>query len=155
MPRGTGENWYVDPFAFVRDIRRPMRSAPKYLLIAISCIGWVTNHFTGTRFHNQSDISAAVGALAVGFVANIYGRFFNGSAFVVMASVPLPFAVVGRRALLTILYRSLAFYSSSLLDLRTGASSRSSSNRSRGRPRMSRTCLASRQRSSSSPCVSA
>ena len=68
-------------------IRRPTRSAPKYLLIAISCIGWVTNHFTGTRFHNQSDISAAVGALAVGFVANIYGRFFNGSAFVVMVSL--------------------------------------------------------------------
>ncbi|PIL34619.1 hypothetical protein GSI_03398 [Ganoderma sinense ZZ0214-1] len=62
----------------------PWNRRELYLLIAISCIGWVTNHFTGTRFHNQSDISAAVGALAVGFVANIYGRFFNGSAFVVM-----------------------------------------------------------------------
>ena len=59
----------------------------QYLLVAISCIGWVTNHFTGTRFRNQSDISAAVGALAVGFVSNIYGRFFNGSAFVVMVSL--------------------------------------------------------------------
>ena len=86
MPHGTGVNWYVDPFAFVRDARRPTPSASKYLLITISCIGWVTNHFTGTRFHNQSDISAAVGALAVGFLANIYGRFFNGSAFVVMVS---------------------------------------------------------------------
>ena len=38
----------------------------QYLLVAISCIGWVTNHFTGTRFRNQSDISAAVGALAGG-----------------------------------------------------------------------------------------
>ncbi|KAG6875705.1 hypothetical protein C0993_007895 [Termitomyces sp. T159_Od127] len=31
------------------------------LLVGIACIGWVTNHFTGTAFVNQSDISAAVG----------------------------------------------------------------------------------------------
>ncbi|THG96495.1 hypothetical protein EW026_g5356 [Hermanssonia centrifuga] len=31
-----------------------------------------------------SDVSAAVGALAVGFVSNLYARFFNGNAFVVM-----------------------------------------------------------------------
>ncbi|KIK99531.1 hypothetical protein PAXRUDRAFT_822693 [Paxillus rubicundulus Ve08.2h10] len=54
------------------------------LLIAISCIGWVTNHFVSIKFPNQSDISAAVGAFAVGFVSNLYGRFFNGNAFVVM-----------------------------------------------------------------------
>ncbi|CCM05223.1 uncharacterized protein FIBRA_07433 [Fibroporia radiculosa] len=55
------------------------------LVVAISCIGWVCNHFTGTKFIGQSDISAAVGGLAVGFVANMYGRFFrNGNAFVVM-----------------------------------------------------------------------
>ncbi|KIM73743.1 hypothetical protein PILCRDRAFT_99247 [Piloderma croceum F 1598] len=52
--------------------------------IIISCIGWVTNHFTGTKFINQNDISAAVGAFAVGLISNIYGRFFGGNAFVVM-----------------------------------------------------------------------
>ncbi|KAH9847729.1 DUF1212-domain-containing protein [Lenzites betulinus] len=62
----------------------PWKRRELYLLVVISCIGWVTNHFTGTRFPNQSDISAAAGALAVGFVANIYGRFFNGNAFVIM-----------------------------------------------------------------------
>ncbi|KAI0750391.1 hypothetical protein C8Q74DRAFT_1211863 [Fomes fomentarius] len=62
----------------------PYERRELYLLVVISCIGWVTNHFTGTRFRNQSDISAAVGALAVGFVSNLYGRFFNGNAFVVM-----------------------------------------------------------------------
>ncbi|KAG2346252.1 DUF1212-domain-containing protein [Suillus weaverae] len=55
-----------------------------FLLVAISCIGWVTNHFVGTKFPNQSDISAAVGAFAVGLVSNLYGRFFAGNAFVVM-----------------------------------------------------------------------
>jgi len=54
------------------------------LLVGISSAGWVTNHFTGTKFVNQSDISAAVGAFAVGFIANMYSRFFNGNAFVVM-----------------------------------------------------------------------
>ncbi|KAH9971879.1 hypothetical protein BGW80DRAFT_1318981 [Lactifluus volemus] len=54
------------------------------VLLAISCVGWVTNHFVGTKFPNQSDISAAVGAFAVGITANIYGRLFGGNAFVVM-----------------------------------------------------------------------
>ncbi|TFK51186.1 DUF1212-domain-containing protein [Heliocybe sulcata] len=54
------------------------------LLVAISCCGWVTNHFTSTKFVNQSDISAAVGAFAVGFISNMYGRFFKGNAFIVM-----------------------------------------------------------------------
>ncbi|KAI0643470.1 DUF1212-domain-containing protein [Trametes meyenii] len=62
----------------------PWRHRELYLLVAISCIGWVTNHFTGVRFRNQSDISAAAGALAVGFVSNLYGRFCNGNAFVIM-----------------------------------------------------------------------
>ncbi|KAJ6632256.1 hypothetical protein B0H10DRAFT_9933 [Mycena sp. CBHHK59/15] len=54
------------------------------LLISISCIGWVTNHFIGKKFPNQSDISAAVGAFAVGVVANVYASFFSGNAFVIM-----------------------------------------------------------------------
>ncbi|TBU25246.1 hypothetical protein BD311DRAFT_780441 [Dichomitus squalens] len=62
----------------------PWNRRELYLLVVISCIGWVTNHFTGTRFRNRNDISAAVGALAVGLVSNLYGRFFYGSAFVVM-----------------------------------------------------------------------
>ncbi|EPQ52989.1 DUF1212-domain-containing protein [Gloeophyllum trabeum ATCC 11539] len=62
----------------------PWNRRELYLLVAISCCGWVTNHFTGTKFPNQSDISAAVGAFAVGFISNIYGRFFKGNAFIVM-----------------------------------------------------------------------
>lgn len=55
------------------------------LLVIIASIGWVTNYFTGTRFVGQSDITAAVGAFAVGLVANVYARIFSGSnAFVVM-----------------------------------------------------------------------
>lgn len=62
----------------------PWRRKELPLLVAISSLGWVCNHFTGLKFPNQSDISAAVGAFAVGLVSNLYARFFNGNAFVVM-----------------------------------------------------------------------
>ncbi|KAG2360229.1 hypothetical protein BDR07DRAFT_1413072 [Suillus spraguei] len=61
-----------------------IRRRELFLLVAISCIGWVTNHFVGTKFPNQSDMSAAAGAFTVGLVSNLYGRFFEGNAFVVM-----------------------------------------------------------------------
>ncbi|RXW23762.1 hypothetical protein EST38_g2083 [Candolleomyces aberdarensis] len=57
------------------------------VLIGIACIGWVTNHFTGLKFTGQSDIIAAVGAFAVGIIANLYAKVFSGNAFVVMVSV--------------------------------------------------------------------
>ncbi|KAJ7860246.1 hypothetical protein B0H14DRAFT_3624004 [Mycena olivaceomarginata] len=62
----------------------PWRSKEILLLIGISCIGWVTNHFSGVKFKDQSDITAAVGAFTVGFVSNVYARFFSGNAFVIM-----------------------------------------------------------------------
>lgn len=34
-------------------------------LVLISCIGWVTNHFTATVFVNQLDVSAAAGYVSV------------------------------------------------------------------------------------------
>ncbi|KAH7910076.1 DUF1212-domain-containing protein [Hygrophoropsis aurantiaca] len=76
----------VPMYSFFLSLRNqaPVVRKEMFLLVVISCIGWVTNHFTSIKFPNQSDISAAVGAFAVGFVSNMYGRFFNGNAFVVM-----------------------------------------------------------------------
>ncbi|EGN92570.1 hypothetical protein SERLA73DRAFT_65511, partial [Serpula lacrymans var. lacrymans S7.3] len=76
----------VPMYSFFLSLRNqaPIFRKEFVLLIAVSCIGWVTNHFASTKFPSQSDISAAVGAFAVGFVSNLYGRFFNGNAFVVM-----------------------------------------------------------------------
>ncbi|KAF5367346.1 hypothetical protein D9615_010265 [Tricholomella constricta] len=65
-------------------LRRSRNQSELPLLVGISCIGWAINYFTGTKFVEQSDISAAVGAFALGLVANIYARRFNGNAFVVM-----------------------------------------------------------------------
>jgi hypothetical protein len=36
-------------------------SSLHFLIIGISCVGWVTNHFASVKFPNQSDITAAVG----------------------------------------------------------------------------------------------
>ncbi|KAJ7058039.1 DUF1212-domain-containing protein [Mycena amicta] len=62
----------------------PWRRREMVLLVAIASIGWTTNHFTGLKFKNQNDITAAVGAFTVGVVANVWARFFSGNAFVIM-----------------------------------------------------------------------
>ncbi|KAL0948430.1 hypothetical protein HGRIS_011009 [Hohenbuehelia grisea] len=76
----------VPMYSFCLSLRlqMPWNCREMLMLVLFSCVGWVTNHFTATQFQNQSDISAAVGAFAVGLVSNLYGRFFSGNAFVVM-----------------------------------------------------------------------
>ncbi|KDQ28417.1 hypothetical protein PLEOSDRAFT_1077263 [Pleurotus ostreatus PC15] len=71
-------------FCLSMRVQMPWKCKEMILLVLISCIGWVTNHFTAQKFRNQNDISAAFGAFAVGVVSNVYGRFFSGNAFVVM-----------------------------------------------------------------------
>ncbi|KAJ7629176.1 DUF1212-domain-containing protein [Mycena polygramma] len=95
----------------------PWRNRDMVLLVVISCIGWVTNHFTGIKFVGQSDISAAVGAFAVGVVANVYARFFSGNAFVIMITgilFQLP-SGLGNGGLLTYASEKTAGNSSSYL----------------------------------------
>ncbi|KDN36610.1 hypothetical protein RSAG8_10713, partial [Rhizoctonia solani AG-8 WAC10335] len=62
----------------------PIRRKELCVAVLISCAGWITNHFSSIAFPNRSDITSALGSLAVGLAGNIYGRFFNGTAFVVM-----------------------------------------------------------------------
>ena len=52
----------------------------------VSCGGWAANHFAGLSFPSRSDITSAFGAFAVGILANLYGRFFQGTSFIVMVS---------------------------------------------------------------------
>ncbi|PPQ84955.1 hypothetical protein CVT25_004468 [Psilocybe cyanescens] len=76
----------VPMFSFFLSLRNqaPWNRKEIALLVAIASAGWVTNYFTGRRYVGQSDIIAAVGAFAVGLIANAYARFFSGNAFVVM-----------------------------------------------------------------------
>jgi uncharacterized membrane protein YjjB (DUF3815 family) len=102
--RGLPAFLTVPAFSIFLSLRNhaPWRRRELPLLVAISCVGWVTNHYVTTAFPNQNDVSAAVGcvrlcllspwspltrptsAFAVGLVANLYGRLFRGNAFVVM-----------------------------------------------------------------------
>lgn len=93
----NGPWWQKDPspywaflcvpgFSLFLSLRNQSPIRRKELLIAvlISCAGWTTNHFSTMGFPNRSDITSALGSLAVGLAGNLYGRFFNGTAFVVM-----------------------------------------------------------------------
>ncbi|KAG8764177.1 hypothetical protein FRC12_008242 [Ceratobasidium sp. 428] len=62
----------------------PVRRKELWIAVLISCAGWTTNHFATKAFPNRSDITSALGSLAVGLAGNLYGRFFSGTAFVVM-----------------------------------------------------------------------
>ncbi|CAE6488452.1 unnamed protein product [Rhizoctonia solani] len=62
----------------------PIKRKELYVAILISCAGWATNRFSSLAFPNRSDITSALGSLAVGLAGNLYGRLFNGTAFVVM-----------------------------------------------------------------------
>ncbi|CCA66429.1 hypothetical protein PIIN_00115 [Serendipita indica DSM 11827] len=55
-----------------------------YVSVLIACGGWTANHFASARFVNRSDISSAIGAFVVGVAGHLYGRLFQGNAFVVM-----------------------------------------------------------------------
>lgn len=58
------------------------------VMVLIACGGWACNHFAAkaTALSRRQDVTAALGSLAVGIMANIYGRIFDGRSFVV--SVP-------------------------------------------------------------------
>ncbi|SNX86927.1 related to PRM10 - Pheromone-regulated protein, proposed to be involved in mating [Melanopsichium pennsylvanicum] len=58
------------------------------VMVLIACGGWACNHFAAkaAALSRRQDVTAALGSLAVGIMANIYGRIFDGRSFVV--SVP-------------------------------------------------------------------
>ena len=62
----------------------PWKRKELLITVLISCMGWTCNHFSARAFPDRSDMTSAIGAFAVGFVSNLYGRFFSGNAFVIM-----------------------------------------------------------------------
>lgn len=58
------------------------------VMVLIACGGWACNHFAAKAraLSKRQDVTAALGSLAVGIMANLYGRIFDGRSFVV--SVP-------------------------------------------------------------------
>ncbi|TDL17473.1 DUF1212-domain-containing protein [Rickenella mellea] len=76
----------VPMYAFFLSLRfqAPWKTKEMLVTIVIACMGWMCNHFAAKAFPNRNDASCAIGAFVVGFIANVYGRFFSGNAFVIM-----------------------------------------------------------------------
>ncbi|KAN0064417.1 pheromone-regulated protein prm10 [Thecaphora frezii] len=55
------------------------------VMVLIACAGWASNHFSAKSpaLAGRQDITAALGSLVVGLLANLYGRIFDGRSFVV------------------------------------------------------------------------
>jgi uncharacterized membrane protein YjjB (DUF3815 family) len=64
--------------------QQPIWAKELPVMIIISCAGWCTNHFSARAFVNRSDITSMFGSFVVGLLGNIWGRFNNGTSFVVM-----------------------------------------------------------------------
>ncbi|KAK0551464.1 pheromone-regulated protein prm10 [Tilletia horrida] len=77
----------VPGYSFVLSLRNQAKITRKETLamVAIACAGWACNHFSATArtLQGRQDITSALGSLAVGMLANIYGRFTGGRTFVV------------------------------------------------------------------------
>ncbi|KAG0147269.1 hypothetical protein CROQUDRAFT_43132, partial [Cronartium quercuum f. sp. fusiforme G11] len=82
----------VPCYALFLALRQHARLASKelWVMVLLASGGWAANHFASIAFPNRSDISSAIGSFVVGFAANVYGRMFQGTAFIV-ALVPILF----------------------------------------------------------------
>ncbi|KAA1139249.1 hypothetical protein PGTUg99_037545 [Puccinia graminis f. sp. tritici] len=67
-----------------------LNSKEIWVMVILASGGFTANHFASLAFPNRSDISSALGSFVVGFLANIYGRLFQGTSFIV-ALVPILF----------------------------------------------------------------
>lgn len=67
-----------------------LRSKEIWVMVVLASGGFTANHFASIGFPNRSDISSALGSFVVGFLANVYGRMFQGTSFIV-ALVPILF----------------------------------------------------------------
>ncbi|PLW35452.1 hypothetical protein PCANC_14677 [Puccinia coronata f. sp. avenae] len=82
----------VPGYALFLAMRQQARLYSKeiWVMVLLASGGFTANHFASLAFPNRSDISSALGSFVVGFLANIYGRLFQGTSFIV-ALVPILF----------------------------------------------------------------
>ncbi|KNZ44806.1 uncharacterized protein VP01_87g9 [Puccinia sorghi] len=82
----------VPGYALFLAMRQQARLNSKeiWVMVILASGGYTANHFASRAFTNRPDISSAMGSFVVGFLANIYGRLFQGTSFIV-ALVPILF----------------------------------------------------------------
>ncbi|MCO5573262.1 hypothetical protein L7F22_027031 [Adiantum nelumboides] len=55
------------------------------VMVAIAIAGWATNHFAAQSksLSQRSDVTSALGAMAVGLLSNVFGRIYDGKSYTV------------------------------------------------------------------------
>lgn len=72
--------WMVPLFTIFLIIANQGRVNQMPMMVITSCVGFAINHFSSRRFSSNAQISNTLGALGIGFIANLYSRFFHGLA---------------------------------------------------------------------------
>ncbi|KAK0536229.1 pheromone-regulated protein prm10 [Tilletia horrida] len=77
----------VPGYSMVLSLRNQAKMTRKEYpaMVLFACAGWACNHFASTArtLTGRQDITSALGSFAVGLLANFYGLFAGGRAFVV------------------------------------------------------------------------
>ena len=71
---------FVPPFTLCLIVINQGKWKQMPVMILISFIGYVVNHFSAIRFASNAQIANTLGALAVGVLANLYSRLLHGFA---------------------------------------------------------------------------
>lgn len=82
--QNTTPSWFpfvfVPPFTLCLIIINQGKWKQVPVMLLISFVGYVVNHFSAIRFASNAQIANTLGALAVGVLANLYSRLFHGFA---------------------------------------------------------------------------
>ena len=92
----TNAKWFpfifVPPFTLCLIVINQGKWKQMPVMVVISFVGYVVNHFSAIRFPANAQIANTLGALAVGVLANLYSRLFHG--FAAAALIPAIFVQV-------------------------------------------------------------
>ncbi|KAK6440537.1 hypothetical protein LTR95_003226, partial [Oleoguttula sp. CCFEE 5521] len=91
---------FVGPFTFFYVIINQGKWSKMPAMLLISLSGWFVNYFAGQRFASNPQVTQALGALAIGILANLCSRLGHGLAIALLLpavylQVPGSFAATG------------------------------------------------------------
>lgn len=82
--KSTTSTWFkfifVPPFTLCLIIINQGKWKQTPVMMAISCIGFIVNHYSARRFPSNTQIANTLGALSIGILGNLYSRLRHGLA---------------------------------------------------------------------------
>ena len=83
---------FVPPFTFCLIVINQGKWAQMPMMLLLSFMGYIVNHFSAVHFPGNTQIANSLGAFAIGIGGNLYSRFFHG--FAAAALIPAIFVQV-------------------------------------------------------------